>query len=80
MSSICLTVTVEEPGRIIGVSRGSAYEAVKRGEIPVIRIGKKIRVPKAALERLLNGAHIAGASTCAQARTSAPRRSTSEAA
>jgi len=55
MSSICLTVTVEEAGRIIGVSRGSAYEAVKRGEIPVIRIGKKIRVPKAALERLLNG-------------------------
>ena len=54
MSTICLTVTVEEAGRIIGVSRGSAYEAVKRGEIPVIRIGKKIRVPKAALERLLN--------------------------
>jgi len=54
MSSICLTVTVEEAGRIIGVSRGGAYEAVKRGEIPVIRIGKKIRVPKAALERLLN--------------------------
>jgi len=55
MSSVCLTVTVEEAGRIIGVSRGGAYEAVKRGEIPVIRIGKKIRVPKAALERLLNG-------------------------
>jgi len=54
MSSVCLTVTVEEAGRIIGVSRGGAYEAVKRGEIPVIRIGKKIRVPKAALERLLN--------------------------
>jgi excisionase family DNA binding protein len=57
----CLTVSVQEAGRALGCSRNTAYEAVHRGEIPVIRIGKLLRVPKAALERLLSGA--AGRST-----------------
>lgn len=47
------TVTVEEAGRALGIGRGSAYEAVRRGELPAIRIGKRLVVPKAALERLL---------------------------
>jgi excisionase family DNA binding protein len=55
LSSVCLTVSVEEAGRILGCSRNSAYEAVKRGEIPVVRIGKRLLVPKSALERMLNG-------------------------
>ena len=55
MERRCLTVSVEEAGEILGCSRNTAYEAVRRGEIPVIRIGKLLRVPKAALERLLNG-------------------------
>ena len=49
------TVSVEEAGRLLGISRGTAYEAAKSGEIPVIRIGKRLLVPRAALERLLNG-------------------------
>ena len=55
MERRCLTVSVEEAGEILGCSRNTAYEAVRRGEIPVIRLGKLLRVPKAALERLLNG-------------------------
>ena len=31
------TLTVEEVATILGVSRNSAYEAVKRGEIPALR-------------------------------------------
>ena len=54
MERRCLTVSVEEAGEILGCSRNTAYEAVRRGEIPVIRIGKRLLVPKAALERLLN--------------------------
>ena len=80
MRGECMTVSVEEAGKALGCSRNIAYEAVRRGEIPVIRIGKLLRVPKAALERLLNGVDQAGATTWAEARTSAPRRSTSEAA
>jgi excisionase family DNA binding protein len=49
------TISVERAGRLLGVSRGSAYEAVRRGEIPSIRIGNRIVVPTAALVRLLEG-------------------------
>jgi excisionase family DNA binding protein len=45
-----------EVGRILGLSRPSTYAAAKNGEIPTIRIGGRILVPRAALERLLNGA------------------------
>jgi excisionase family DNA binding protein len=50
------TVNVEEAGQILGIGRNSAYEAVRRGEIPVIKIGKLLRVPVVALERMLEEA------------------------
>ncbi len=37
----------------MGVGRNAAYEAIKRGEIPALRIGGRILVPRVALERLL---------------------------
>lgn len=49
------TVTVGEAAKILGVGRNKAYEAAKRGEIPTIKIGKRILVPVVALERLLQG-------------------------
>lgn len=49
------TLSVEQAGRILGLSRGGAYAAAKRGDIPTIRIGGKILVPQAALDRLLAG-------------------------
>ncbi len=54
MEPECLTVSVEEAGRILGFSRNSAYEAAKRGELPTIRLGRKIRVPRVALHRMLD--------------------------
>jgi Helix-turn-helix domain len=51
------TMTVPEAGRVyFGLSRNAAYAAVKRGDIPVIRIGKKLRVPLRRLEQMLDGA------------------------
>jgi excisionase family DNA binding protein len=47
------TVTVQEAASILGVGRNKAYEAVRSGEIPAIRIGKRLLVPIVALERLL---------------------------
>ncbi len=47
------TVTVEEAGRLLGIGRGPAYEAVRRGEIPSIRIGRRLLVPIASLARML---------------------------
>jgi excisionase family DNA binding protein len=49
------TVTVVEAAKRLGIGRNSAYDAAARGEIPTIRIGKRILVPVAALERLLAG-------------------------
>jgi excisionase family DNA binding protein len=48
------TMSVEEAGRRLGVSRNSAYEAAGRGEIPTIRIGRRMLVPLVAFERLLD--------------------------
>ena len=56
MKTECHTVSVEEAAKILGYSRNTAYEAVKNGQLPVIRLGRKIRVPKAALEQMLTGA------------------------
>ena len=50
-----LTLTVEEAAETLGISRAFAYEAVANGDIPCIRIGGRILVPKAALEKLLQG-------------------------
>ena len=44
-----MTVTVEEAATILGVGRNKAYEAARSGEIPTIRIGKRLLVPRAAL-------------------------------
>ena len=50
-----LTITVEEAGKLLGISRNSAFEAARRGEIPTVRLGRRILVPRKALERLLEG-------------------------
>ena len=46
--------TVEEAAQLLGIGRNHAYEAAKRGDIPSIKIGKRIVVPKAALDRMLS--------------------------
>jgi excisionase family DNA binding protein len=49
------TYSVEETARILGLSVKSTYAAIKRGEIPVVRIGGRIFVPKARLNALFSG-------------------------
>jgi excisionase family DNA binding protein len=44
-----LVLTVAEAGDLLGISRAFAYELVARGELPVIRLGRRIVIPKAAL-------------------------------
>lgn len=53
----CKTLSVPEAGALYyGLSRNGSYDAAKRGEIPTIRIGRKFRVPVAAMERKLEQA------------------------
>jgi excisionase family DNA binding protein len=51
-----MTYLVPEAGEMLGLNRNAAYAAAKRGDIPTIRIGKLIRVPKLAFHRMLEKA------------------------
>ncbi|MDP8932529.1 MAG: helix-turn-helix domain-containing protein [Actinomycetota bacterium] len=48
------TMTVEQAGQLLGISRRSAYRAAAAGDIPTIRLGRRILVPTARLYRLLS--------------------------
>jgi excisionase family DNA binding protein len=52
-----LTLTVEEAGRLLGISRGAAYRAAACGQIPTIRVGRRLLVPTARLHQLLGLTH-----------------------
>lgn len=47
---------VPEAGALLGLSRNAAYEAAKRGDIPTVKIGKLLKVPKIAFDRMLQKA------------------------
>ena len=47
------TVSVEQAGAILGLGRPAAYAAVARGDIPSLRIGRRLIVPTAKLRALL---------------------------
>lgn len=49
-----LTYTVEQAAALLGVSRSAYYEAIKRGELPARRVGRRLVVPRAQLEAWLN--------------------------
>jgi excisionase family DNA binding protein len=51
--AICPTVSVEEAAQWCGLGRSAAYEAVRRGELPVLHFGRSLRVPTALLRQML---------------------------
>jgi excisionase family DNA binding protein len=52
----CQTLKIEEAAKVLGMSRNTAYDAVKSGQLPTVKIGRRFLVPKAALERMLASA------------------------
>ena len=50
-----LTYNVREAAKLLGLSKNSAYQACLKGEIPHLKIGKRILIPRIQLERLLFG-------------------------
>ena len=48
-----LTISVEEAAKLLGIGRNLCYDRVKTGEIPAIKIGRRLLVPRKALEKLL---------------------------
>ena len=51
-----LTLNVDEAAQLLGISRNSAYQGIFTGEIPHIKVGKRILIPKIALEKMLSEA------------------------
>ena len=50
-----LTYTVTEAAVLLGISRTSAYECVRRGEIPSLTLGRRVVISRVVLERMLDG-------------------------
>jgi len=50
-----LTYSVEDVAAMLGIARGKAYEHVRSGEIPSIRMGRRLLVPRARFHAWLNG-------------------------
>ena len=48
-----VTLTVEEVAAVLRIGRSTAYAAARSGEIPAVRVGHRLLVPRAALERWL---------------------------
>ena len=46
-------LTVSEIAQVLRISRGTAYEMVRSGQLSSIRVGRRILVPRARLEALL---------------------------
>lgn len=51
-----LWMSVEEAGRELGVSRPTAYALVRKGQIPALRLGRLLRVPRSAFLKMLENA------------------------
>lgn len=48
-----LCITVPEVASMLGISRNFAYDLVKQKQLPVIKFGKRLLIPRIALEKML---------------------------
>ena len=48
------TLSVSETAAVLGICRTLCYECIRQGQIPTLHFGRRIRVPRAALQRLLD--------------------------
>lgn len=72
-----LTITVEEAARLLGISRAFAYLLVARNELPSLKLGRRVVIPRRALERLLDlDAPVSGSASNAENRGTAARAPT----
>jgi excisionase family DNA binding protein len=47
------TLSVSEAAQVLGISRAHAYDCVRTGELPSITLGRRVVVPRQAIEELL---------------------------
>ena len=54
------TFTISETAAMLGVAKNTVYRAVRRGEIPIIRLGGRLLVARTVMSRLLEGNMVDG--------------------
>ena len=54
------TLTVPEAAQLLGISTWLAFQAVRRGELPSVRLGRRILIPRARLHAWLAGQAVEG--------------------
>ena len=59
-----LTLSVSQAAKLLGISRAFAYELVARGELPSLRLGRRVVVPRQALEELVARVQLPAVSGC----------------
>ena len=50
MNGSALLISVAEAARLLGISRNLAYDLVREGRIPHIKLGRRVLVPRLGLE------------------------------
>ena len=59
-NGVSLTVSVDEAAKLLGISRNLAYDLVREGRLPHVRLGRRILVPRFGLDQwLANEANVA---------------------
>lgn len=53
LQNLPATLSVEQAAEVLGISRRSAYRAVERGDLPTLRLGRRLLVPTARLLAML---------------------------
>jgi excisionase family DNA binding protein len=53
-----LCISVPEAAMMLGISRNHAYELVKQHKLPIIKLGKRLLIPRVALQKMLEGSSI----------------------
>jgi excisionase family DNA binding protein len=59
------TMTIDEARTALRLSRSSAYDAARSGDLPTVRVGRRLLVPTAALRRMLQLDEVGGSSDAA---------------
>ncbi len=54
MNTEPLTLSVKTAAKKLGLGRSSMYQAIARGEVPVLKIGSRLLIPIAALQKMLD--------------------------
>jgi excisionase family DNA binding protein len=57
--TICLTYNVETAARLLGISRALAYQLVRAGDLPSVKLGRRVLIPQRAITELLDASTLA---------------------